>query len=247
MNPKNKHELDNLLEEHLRSGLDARASNQDIELRVLQTIKKPNVSKIEKKTYFGYSFGIAAACFCLLFLGIYFWSAPEMALKPLSGDGRILINDFEEDLNDDRLVLTVSSSLKSLNNQFLLSLGEETFLIIDKGVELNLSGRKTLEIEKGRLHYFHRGEYKNQYRFITRLGTIRTIGTEFDLKVDNSGLSVNVFQGKIHIKSSNGEGEISAEYNCEVSSDHFEIKKSDLPKIQWWSTAPDIPWTELIR
>ena len=231
----------------LKRDLDDRISSQNLESRIMHTIRHSQISKrsgIDRRWQFAGIFVLA--CLAVLLSYPVLKQSPPLTVYLFSQDGTVILNGKEKSAQDIITEIGTSDILKTQTTQVSITLDENAAMVLDTETQIRYVSKGKIKLDQGSLYYSHYGKKGADWAIITPLGTVAPIGTEFDLSYRNGELTLNVLDGNVMLYNDVTKSRIQKGQNCRVRNGIFEIKHLDSPYDRWWP-APMVPWTEYLH
>jgi ferric-dicitrate binding protein FerR (iron transport regulator) len=187
----------------------------------------------------------------------------DVSLKPriatvvrTIGAVELQTGDRWEPLADARGEITAGTGLRTRAGAgAALALANGTSLRLAAATEVRFDGSRELQLQDGRVYLDNRASLGTGFRIGTPLGTVRDVGTQFEVRVADESLRVRVREGRVEIDRAGGHVNGAAGEQLEIDVlggvTRSAIATTD-PEWQWaeaMATAPDIdgrPASELL-
>jgi ferric-dicitrate binding protein FerR (iron transport regulator) len=224
-------------------------SAEDYE-RVLAASRGAWLAKVRSRQRRRWLYAAAAsiAVVTIAWFGTAQWSSPIPAasVAVLQGQVEILLEDRWQPLPEATQTLRAGTRLRTVaDGRAAFVLARASSLRLDRATEVLFNSASRLELEAGTLYFDSgAGGTADSVEIATRFGTVRDIGTQFEVRTFSDGLRLRVREGIVDLEQSNALPSLrsSAGEQLSIALDG-DVRRSsfaaDDPQWQWASTLAE--------
>ncbi len=189
-------------------------------------------------------------CTCIVLVACITWVfmvySSGVQVKLIDGPGLISLNSKPVNLTSDIKTLSARAELNTKENQLLVQLNDNEQIILDINTEITLLNDHTVSVQQGHLRYRNHS-INHKTVFLINGGSIRPVGTEFDLSIDPQLIRLAMIDGTVMVKFKQNSN--TATLGQLVTIDHHSINVAPLksPIPTWWKFDEPRLWTEYIE
>lgn len=236
--------FDEIIKARFNDGASLAPADSSLENRVIQTIREYKHKRKQRQMILSFCLsGLAFASIVALFCWL---TAGDITIQVIEGEGEIVLNSKTTHLDHTINPLKPGSKINSQDNQLIVQLSDQTRIIMNNGTVCSFIDQKTVKFDGGQIRYINHSP-DVQTTFLIPDGSIKTLGTEFDLILSSSELNLNVIDGAVYVETNGKSYTVSVGQMYDSSNPSSPVQKITAPVSTWWNYQEEVPWTEYLH